>query len=149
MTSQTVEEELQRILTASGIESSPIDPSSMDFLRQLVQDRKQTKASTKYSPSDEQKQRNGKESNSTSAAAPAASLPSSSSGTNQDFGNTQQTTSLSNSDAAMILEQLKMQTNLILSLQDKIQVLTNKVNHLEGTGAASTHTRSTESERLQ
>mmetsp|Transcript_38646 Transcript_38646/g.93422 ORF Transcript_38646/g.93422 Transcript_38646/m.93422 type:complete len:486 (+) Transcript_38646:94-1551(+) len=133
MGSQALEEELQRILRVSGIESSPMDPSSMEFLRQLVQDQKQNKKKSKKkkSPSTADSrtsldsssvgQQEGVERN----AKPAAAASNTSSA------------ALSNSDAAMILEQLKMQTNMILSLQDKIQVLTGKVNEMERSASSS------------
>mmetsp|Transcript_38649 Transcript_38649/g.93434 ORF Transcript_38649/g.93434 Transcript_38649/m.93434 type:complete len:488 (+) Transcript_38649:94-1557(+) len=146
MGSQALEEELQRILRVSGIESSPMDPSSMEFLRQLVQDQKQNKKKSKKkkSPSTADSrtsldsssvgQQEGVERN----AKPAAAASNTSSA------------ALSNSDAAMILEQLKMQTNMILSLQDKIQVLTTKVNEMEGRGggsASSSHDTTTTMEQ--
>ncbi|KAL3936014.1 MAG: hypothetical protein SGBAC_008585 [Bacillariaceae sp.] len=149
MGSQTMEEELQRILKASGIESSPIDPSSMQCLKQLlmVQDQKKkqqekkqlkqnkkTKKKTKipsFSPSKAKASRDpfgGQQEPNAKPAAAAAAAAFSSSASPTSSG------ALSNTDAAMIMEQLKMQTNLILSLQDKIQVLTRKVNEMDGIG---------------
>ncbi|CAJ1932454.1 unnamed protein product [Cylindrotheca closterium] len=157
-----VEDELERILRASGIESSPVDPSSMEFLRQLVVQKKKKKkkkiptterrTQLKESPAGQQEgeERNGKPAAAyaSNTAADNASHNNSDSNSNNN-NNTTSSGALSNSDATMIVEQLKMQTNLILSLQDKIQVLTAKVDDMELRASEDTTTSTTTATRTR
>mmetsp|Transcript_58574 Transcript_58574/g.143278 ORF Transcript_58574/g.143278 Transcript_58574/m.143278 type:complete len:541 (+) Transcript_58574:316-1938(+) len=167
--STSADEEAQKILSKVGLESVPIDPSSMTVLKQMIVHRREDKdnqaafaralradghllehnsfSSTDATP-------NPEPATSTSSAAgvngSGSSSSSSNSSTNYRRSGTLKkppptstaaavagsssitSTKSSGSDASSaILEQLKLQTSLLLDLQQKVDTLNKKVEKLE------------------
>jgi hypothetical protein len=120
MATSVVDEELERILRIAGIDSCPIDPSSMKCLRQLVEEKGRLlldEPST-FPPQVVPQRKVLAERSDSDLTEPSLAA--------DDGG-------VSNSnESSAILQHLKMQTNLILRLQRQIQVLSDKVDRLEG-----------------
>jgi hypothetical protein len=119
MATDGVDEELERILRTAGIDSCPIDPSSMKCLRQLVEEKGLLldEPST-FLPQVVRERKVVAERNDSDLTQPSLGA--------EDGG-------VSNSNqSSAILQQLKMQTNLMLRLHRQIQVLSDKVDRLEG-----------------
>lgn len=108
MHANEVEEEIQRILRVSGIESAPIDPSSLSCLRQIVQERRK-------------KKREGQ-----------SSLDEGTSKPNM-IKIKQQIPSGDDS----VLDQLRLQTQLLIDMQRQLNALNAKVDRLEANTLAS------------
>ena len=123
------DEEMERVLREAGVENAPIDPSSVDALRQLVREHHQKKL--------------GKD-----ECKPAARTIEAFDSIQDTFAVekslegspsilTQSAASTGNSNS--IMQQLEFQTRLLLDMQRKINELTAKVDRLErGEGVAST-----------
>eukprot|EP00980_Cylindrotheca_fusiformis_P011877 scaffold2828_cov126-Cylindrotheca_fusiformis.AAC.3 len=123
LSSDVVEEELDRILRTAGIDSCPIDPSSMQSLRQLVVERIQ--GPSKYPPQAASPCKETPERTIANVTQASDSSPTDASGV------------VGNVEASAILKQLKMQTDLILGLQRQVEALSNKVERLEGNSDAT------------
>ena len=108
MHTNEVEEEIQRILRVSGIESAPIDPSSLSCLRQIVQERRKKKTEGQSSLDE---------------------------GTSQPkmIKINQQIPSGDDS----VLGQLRLQTQLLIDMQRQLNALNAKVDRLEANTLAS------------
>lgn len=123
------DEEMERVLCEAGVENAPIDPSSVDALRQLVREHHQKKL--------------GKDDCKPAARTMEAfdsiqdtfTVEKSLEGSSSIL--TQSAASTGNSN--IIMQQLEFQTRLLLDMQSKINELTAKVDRLErGEGVAST-----------
>ena len=108
MHANEVEEEIQRILRVSGIESAPIDPSSLSCLRQIVQERRK-------------KKREGQSSLDEGTSQPKM------------IKIKQQIPSGDDS----VLDQLRLQTQLLIDMQRQLNALNAKVDRLEANTLAS------------
>ena len=102
MHANEVEEEIQRILRVSGIESAPIDPSSLSCLRQIVQERRKKKTEGQ---------------------------------SNLDKGTSEPKLIKINQQIPSgddpVLDQLRVQTQLLIDMQRQLNALTAKVDRLE------------------
>ena len=99
------DKEVDRILQLAGVASSPIDPPSLNALKELLQERKQCLVT-----------------NVANALIPDASPPSNPSSYPSDKKTTNQ----------QIIEILNMHTRMMMETQREIQVLVMKVQRLEG-----------------
>ena len=108
MHANEVEEEIQRILRVSGIESAPIDPSSLSCLRQIVEERRK-------------KKREGQSSLDEGTSQPKM------------IKIKQQIPSGDDS----VLDQLRLQTQLLIDMQRQLNALNAKVDRLEANTLAS------------
>jgi hypothetical protein len=136
------EDEIERIVRAAGIDSAPMDPSSMDALRQLVREQQQQQQ--------QQQQHMCTSTDNNDRKPPPVVIPdtnvsSTACTINKGFMD-RSPSDLTQPDSQprnSIMEQLEFQTSLLLEMQRKMDALTAKVERLEGQGPATTSSTST------
>jgi hypothetical protein len=132
-----IEEEMEQILRAAGIESCPVDPSSISHLRQLVMDRKIGKQAVQEP---------------IAKKPPPVAVERSAAVPTQATDRTQAVNSSSDkylqapirgnaSQDGAILHELKLQSELMVGLKEQIERLTEKVERLEQ-GGETAHNKS-------
>ena len=143
------DEEIERVLRAAGIESAPIDPSSMDALRQLVREHHADKENGRKPAAKPSPPVAGPVAGPVAAPVPVpvpvvASMGSSTSNYTDAIVAVDKSSSrlernpsdLTQPEATsgsknVVLDQLEFQTTLLLEMQKKIDQLTAKVDRLE------------------